>query len=268
VLSGRDLTRDDIESSARVAIVNESFVKRYFGAENPLGRSIDVSIPDSDAPLLFESHFEVVGIIRDIVNDDIREPVTPEAYVPVVFLRPGGVGLVVRTAGEPLSFASAIRREVRAIDSTVALTQPLALDSEVNRAFYEQPRFVLIVLGLFAVTGLLLVAVGIYGVLAYTVSQQTRDIAIRLAVGGDTGDVLRFIVMSGLRLVALGTGIGLLSSLGTNRLLESQLWRTSPHDAMAFVFVVMTIGGVGTAACLIPALRAMRIEPMSALRQE
>jgi predicted permease len=268
VLSGRDLTRADIESPAQVAVVNESFVKRYFGAENPLGRAIDVSIPDSDTPLLSQSHFEVVGVIRDIVNDDIREPVTPEAYVPLAFLRPGSVGLAVRTAGDPLLLAGAIRREIRAIDGTVALTQPLALDSEVNQAFYAQPRFVLIVLGLFAVTGLLLVAVGIYGVLAYIVSQHTRDIAIRLAIGGDRGHILRFIIFMGLRLVVLGTGIGLVASLGTNRLLESQLWRTSPHDTTALVLVLVTIAVIGVAACLIPARRAMQIEPMSALRQE
>ena len=107
---------------------------------------------------------------------------------------------------------------------------PVALDTAVDEEFYSQPGFVLIVLGMFAVTGLLLVAVGIYGVLAYTVSQQTRDIAIRLAVGGERGDILRLVLTRGLRLVVLGAVLGLLSSLGTNRLLESQLWQTSPHD--------------------------------------
>jgi len=110
--------------------------------------------------------------------------------------------------------------------------------------------------------------VGIYGVLAYTVAQQTREIAIRLAVGGERGDILRLVLTRGLRLVVLGAVLGLLSSLGTNRLLESQLWRTSPHDPVALSTVLAVIAGVGLVACLVPALRAMRIEPMAALRQE
>jgi putative ABC transport system permease protein len=268
LLAGRDLTRADVESTARVAVVNQSFVKRYFGSEDPLGRAIDVTIPESDTPLLSDAHFEVVGVIRDIVNDDIRQPVVPEAYVPLPFFRPARVGLTVRTVGDPLLIASAVRREVRAIDGTVAITPPVALERAMSQDFFAQPRFVLIVLGMFAVTGLLLVAVGIYGVLAYTVSEQTREIAIRIAIGGDAADVLRLVMTTGLRLVALGAGIGLVSSLGTNRLLESQLWRTSPHDSTALAVVVAIVAVVGVAACLIPARRAMRIEPMAALRQD
>jgi len=192
----------------------------------------------------------------------------PEAVVPLSFYRPPRVGLTVRTTGDRLSIAGAVRREARAIDENIALTPPVALDSAVYEGFYAQPGFVLIVLGMFAVTGLLLVAVGIYGVLAYTVSQQTRDIAIRLAVGGEQGDILRMVLTRGLRLVGVGVALGLFSSLGTNRLLESQLWHTSPHDAVALSTVVALIVVVGVLACLLPALRAMRIEPMAALRQE
>jgi ABC-type antimicrobial peptide transport system permease subunit len=118
------------------------------------------------------------------------------------------------------------------------------------------------------VTGLLLVAVGIYGVLAYTVAQQTREIAIRLAVGGERRDILRLVMRRGLSLVVVGAVLGVVSSVGTNRLLESQLWRTSPHDPGALAAMVALIAAVGFVACLVPALRAMRIEPMSALRQE
>jgi ABC-type antimicrobial peptide transport system permease subunit len=268
LLAGRDLTLADLESSAPVALVNQTFARRYFGTDNPLGRAITVSTPADDEPAFSATQFVVVGILKDAINDNIREPVMPEAVVPLSFYRPPRVGLTVRTTGDPLSIAGAVRREARAIDENIALTPPVALDAAVYEGFYAQPGFVLIVLGMFAVTGLLLVAVGIYGVLAYTVSQQTRDIAIRLAVGGEQGDILRMVLTRGLRLVGVGVALGLLSSLGTNRLLESQLWHTSPHDAVALSTVVALIVVVGVLACLLPALRAMRIEPMAALRQE
>lgn len=268
LLAGRDLTLADLESSAPVALVNQTFARRYFGTDNPLGRAITVSTPADDEPAFSATEFVVVGILKDAINDNIREPVMPEAVVPLSFYRPPRVGLTVRTTGDRLSIAGAVRREARAIDENIALTPPVALDAAVYEGFYAQPGFVLIVLGMFAVTGLLLVAVGIYGVLAYTVSQQTRDIAIRLAVGGEQGDILRMVFTRGLRLVGVGVALGLFSSLGTNRLLESQLWHTSPHDAVALSTVVALIVVVGVLACLLPALRAMRIEPMAALRQE
>ena len=268
LLAGRDLTLADVESSAPVALVNQTFARRYFGSDNPLGRAIRVTTPGDAGRALTASQFVVVGVLMDVINDDIREPVMPEADVPLSFNVPPRIGLTARTTGEPLSIAGAVRREARAIDENIALSPPVALDTAVYESFYAQPGFVLIVLGMFGVTGLLLVAVGIYGVLAYTVSQQTRDIAIRLAIGGEQRDILRLVVVAGLRLVAIGMAIGLLSSVATNRLLESQLWRTSPHDPAALSSVVALIVVVGVLACLLPALRAMRIEPMAALRQE
>ena len=268
LLAGRDLTLADLESSSPVAIVNESFARRYFGTDSPLGRAIRIITPETEPPILASSEFVVVGVLRDVVNDSVREPAMPEADVPLPFSLSRRIGLTVRTVGDPLSIAGALRHEIRAIDENIALEPPAALDRAVYQEFYAQPGFVLIVLGMFAVTGLLLVAVGIYGVLAYTVSQQTRDIAIRLAIGGEQRDILRMVMTGGLRLIGLGVAIGLVASFGTNRLLESQLWRTSPHDPGALTAVLAVIGGVGVVACLLPALRAMRIEPMSALRQE
>ena len=268
ILSGRDLSRADIDASTPVAVVNHAFVKRYFSGADPLGRLITVALPGTTTPLLGADKFEVVGVVRDVANDDIREPAVPEAYVPLPFYLPSRVGLTVRTAGDPVTVVSALRRAIRAFDGTVAITPPISLDRAVQQDFYAQPRFVLIVLGVFAVMGVLLVAVGIFGVLSYSVSQQTRDIAIRLAVGGGRGHVLSLVLMSGLRLVVIGCAIGALSSVATNRLLASQLWRTSPNDAATLAAVVAIIAVVGVVACLVPARRAMRIEPMAALRQE
>jgi putative ABC transport system permease protein len=268
LLAGRDLTRGDLESHAPVAVVNQAFVRRYFGEHQPLGLAVGVSTPGADEPLLSVSQFVVVGVVQDVINDDIREPVMPEAYVPLSFYLARRTGLTVRTVGDPSAIAGALRREARAVDVNLALSPPVTLTRAIYEQFYAQPGFVLIVLGMFAVTGLLLIAVGIYGVLAYTVSQQTREIAIRLAIGGEQRDVLRLVMSHGLRQVGLGVAIGLMASFGTNRLLESQLWRTSPHDPAALTSVLAVIGVVSVAACLVPALRAMHIEPMAALRQE
>jgi putative ABC transport system permease protein len=138
----------------------------------------------------------------------------------------------------------------------------------MRRSFYARPRFSLLILGIFASAGILLVAFGVYGVLAYTVSEQTREIAIRMALGGERGHVIRMVVRLGLQLVGLGLLIGIGASLLTNRLLVTQLWNTSPHDPPTFAAVTSMIVAIGLLACWIPARRAVRVEPAVALRHE
>jgi putative ABC transport system permease protein len=162
----------------------------------------------------------------------------------------------------------AVRRQIQAIDHEVALVEPASLDDLIQRAFYARPRFSLLVLGIFAGTGLVLVAFGIYGVLAYMVSQQTREIAIRMALGGERAHVLHMALRVGLQLVGLGLILGVAASLQTNRLLVSQLWNTSPHDSMTFVAVASLIVAISVFACWVPARRPNRVEPMVALRHE
>jgi putative ABC transport system permease protein len=142
------------------------------------------------------------------------------------------------------------------------------MDDLITREFYARPRFSLLVLGIFAGTGILLVALGIYGVLAYTVSQQTREIAIRLALGGRRGHVIQMVLRLGLQLVGAGAIIGVAASLATNRLLESQLWNTSPNDPMTFGVAISVVLLIGVLACWLPARRAVHVEPMVALRHE
>ena len=131
MLAGRDLTLADLEASAPVALVNQTFARRYFGRDNPLGRAIAITTPGDDEPALSASQFVVVGVLQDVINDNIREPVAPEADVPLSFYLPSRVGLTARTTGDPLSIAGAVRREARAIDGNIALTPPVALDTAV-----------------------------------------------------------------------------------------------------------------------------------------
>ena len=268
ILKGRGFSALDVEQAHRVAVINETFARRYFGSEDPLGRVVRVSRLATLSRPIEDPTFQVVGIMRAVVNQGPREQPVPEVLLPFSVRLPSGYGLIVRTADDPMRAVIPLRREIQVVDPQVALGNPLTLERLIQMNFYARASFSLLVLGIFAVTGAVLVALGIYGVLAYTVSQQTREIAIRLALGGESGHVIRMIVRFGLRLVAAGLVIGLAISLATNRLLTTQLWNTSPNDPVTFGVVVLLIATIGTLACWVPARRAVRVQPMIALRHE
>jgi putative ABC transport system permease protein len=211
--------------------------------------------------------FQIVGVVRDIANQGPQQPPTPQVYLPSAF-HDRGFGLLLRTTDEPLRLLNTIRREVQAVNRELALVEPVTVEELIQRAFYARPRFSPLVLGIFSCTGLVLVAFGVYGVLAYTVSQQTREIAIRMALGGERGHVVRMVLRLGLRLVGIGLVIGVAASLATNRLLVNQLFNIAPTDPMTFAAVTVAVVLIGALACWIPARRAVRVEPMVALRHE
>ena len=268
LMRGRQLAPLDVERSLRVAVVNETFARQYFGAEEPLGRSIRLPRLSSLPVPIPDPTFEIVGVVRDAANQGPRELPAPQAFVPYTLRGPAGLAFVLRTATEPVPLLGAIRQQVQAVDREVALVDPAALEDLIQRFFYARPRFSLLVLGMFAVTGVVLVAFGIYGVLAYMVSQQTREIAIRMALGGERTHVLRMVLRFGLQLVGIGLVLGVAASLLTNRLLVSQLWNTSPNDPLTFITVSSVIVAIAILACWLPARRAVRVEPMVALRHE
>jgi putative ABC transport system permease protein len=265
---GRSLTSIDVEKSRQVAVVNETFAKRYFGAQNPIGRPVRLTRLATLPVPIADPTFEVVGVVPDTANQGVREPPAPQVYLPFTLRGPAGLGFVIRTSSEPMRFVNAIRHEVQAVNRQVALVQPTTLEDLVKRVFYAQPRFSLIVLGMFASTGLVLVALGVYGVLAYTVSQQSREIAIRMALGGERRHVLQHVFRMGLQLLGLGIVVGLAAGVATNRLLANQLWKTSPHDPLTLVSVIAIVVVIGLCACWVPARRAVRVEPIAALRHE
>jgi putative ABC transport system permease protein len=268
LLNGRRIAAADVERARKVALVNDAFVKRYFGAENPIGRTVRLARLASPPMSIDDPTFEIAGVLRDVANQGIRERALPQVYVPSTLSGAASLAFVVRTTAEPMRVLGAIRQAIRAVDRQVALVQPSTAESLLQRAFYAQPRFSLIVLVMFAGTGLVLVALGIYGVLAYTVSQQAKEIAIRIALGGERRHVAGLVLRMGSRLVGAGVLAGLAASLATNRLLMNQLWNTSPHDPITLVAVVSIVLAVGLCACWVPAFRALRVEPIAALRQE
>ena len=266
VLQGRGSSALEVDQQHHVAVVNETLAKRYFDGA-ALGRSVRLSALAKLPVPVVDPTFVIVGVVRDVSNQGPRELPMAQVFVPFT-LRARGLTLVLRTAGEPARFGGAVKREFQSLDSRVALVDPIPLEALLDRVLFARPRFSLLVLGIFACAGVVLVALGVYGVLAYTVSQQTREIAIRLALGGDRGHIVRMVLRLGMRMVAVGLVIGVAASFATNRLLQSELWGTTPTDRMTFAAAILVTLAVGAIACLVPARRAVRVEPMVALRQE
>ena len=269
LLHGRLMEESEVAGARKVAVVNQTLVTKWFGKEDPIGRQITIkhlsTIPNS---AVANPVFEIVGVISDMKNSGVQEPVRPEIMVPYTVTGFFERGILVRTAGNPVSLLNPVRREIWAVDKNVALTMTRTLDDFLSDFSYAQPRFLLAVLGVFAGVGLVLVAVGVYSVIGYTVSRQTHEIGIRMALGASRGDVIGMVLRMGLWLVAIGLAVGLAASLAANRVLSSELWGVSARDPLTFAAVALVVLTAGVAACWFPARRATRVDPMIALRFE
>jgi predicted permease len=264
---GRTFSAVEVDGARKVAVVNQTLVNRYFGQEDPIGQRIKLSMLETfkESPVP-DPVFEIIGVTSDAKNQGIEEPVSPEVFVP--FTMTGGFerGVLVRTHGDPEALINSVRREIWAVDRGVALTLTGALSTYLTQFSYAGPRFFLLVLGVFAGVGLVLVAIGIYSVIAYTVSRQTHEIGIRMALGASRSSVLRMVTFMGLKLIAIGAAIGMLVSFYATKVLAAQLSSISRFDPLTLGLVISVMAIVGLAACYFPARRAMRLDPMVALR--
>jgi putative ABC transport system permease protein len=270
LIRGRTLTSDEVSDARRVAVVNQMLVNKFFPGEDPIGQRIDFkmlrTLPGIDR--VEDPVFEIVGVISDARNQGIQDPPIPEAFIPYTTTAGFMRGVLVRTATTPEALLETVRREIWAVDRNVASTNAGTLKQFLTQFSYAQPRFGLVVLGIFAGVGLVLVAVGVYSVMAYTVSRQTQEIGIRMALGARRADVLGMVVRTGLSLVAIGVAIGFVASLAASRVIASQLSGISPRDPIALVSAVGVMVLAGIAASYFPARRATRVDPMVALRYE
>jgi putative ABC transport system permease protein len=268
LISGRVFTEQEVAEKRHVAVVNQTLAKKFFGTESPLGRQLVLKdllkAPDPVA----DPTLTIVGIISDAKNQGLQEPISPEALVPYSITGSYERGILVRTRVAPLSLEHVVRREIWAVDRGVALTLTGTLEGYLKSFSYSGPQFALTILGIFAVTGLILVAIGTYSVLAYTVSQQTHEIGIRMALGALEQNVFRMVLRMGGILVCAGLAVGVIASLLLNRLIANQLWGVRPHDPATIASAVVIIAAVSALACLIPAKRATRVDPLVALRYE
>jgi len=266
---GRFLSRTEVDDARKVAVVNQTLVQRYFGTEDPIGRTIELkrlaALPDSPVP---EPVFEIVGVIADAKNQGLQDPILPEALVPYTMTGAYERGILLRSSTPPAVMANVLKREVWAIDRGVALTMVGGLPEWLQQYSYAGPRFVLLIMGAFAALGLVLVALGVFSVVAYTVSRQTHEIGIRMALGAARSDVLRMVLRMGLRLIGGGLAAGVAASLGLSRLLSSQLFGVAPNDPATMGAVIAVVAMAGFSACYFPARRATRVDPLVALRYE
>jgi putative ABC transport system permease protein len=270
LIRGRMLSRDEVSGGRRVAVVNQTLLNKFFGGEDPIGQRIKFNMLQTlPGPGRVEDPtFEIVGVISDAKNQGIQDPPMPEAFIPYTTTGAFERGILVRTATRPESLLDTVRREIWAVDRNVAVTMTGTLKGYLTQFTFAGPRFALVVLGIFAGVGLVLVAIGVYSVMAYTVSRQTQEIGIRMALGARRGDVLGMVVRMGLTLVVIGVAIGFLASLAATRVIASQLSGISPRDPLALTAAVGVMALAGLAASYFPARRATRVDPMVALRYE
>jgi len=266
---GRVLSESEIASRSHVAVVNETLAKRFFPGEDPIGKRFKLNFLDEIPNAPHDAYFEVVGVVRDFGNWDVRKSPLPEALLPYTILASAQKRiLLARTAVPPTSLLPAVRREVWAVDSNMAITSTGTLQELLSLFSYTQPRFDVITSGAFAGIGLLLVVIGIFSLMAYVVSLHTHEIGIRMALGATKGSILKIFLAKGLRLVAVGVAIGFLTSLALTRFLASQLWGISATDTLTLTSVMVIMVLFGAVACLVPARRAADVDPNVALRYE
>jgi putative ABC transport system permease protein len=267
-LRGRDLTESDVQAARPVAVINETFAKSHFKDEDPIGQKIKFNMFDDMPESPKNQYFEVIGVVADAKNRGLQQGIESEAFLPYSVSGAMERGILVRTAVEPLSMLKLVRREIWSVDRNVALTFTGTVEGYLQQFTYAGPKFGLILMGIFATVGLVLVAIGVFSVMAYSVSLQTHEIGIRMALGAPISNVLKMVLRKGLRLVSLGILLGMLASFGLTRLVASQFWGVSPRDPITFIGVMVVLAAVGTAACLVPARRATRVDPLIALRYE
>lgn len=266
---GRLLSEADVDGARKVAVVNQTLVRKYLPGLDPIGRHVRLDTLQSlrnDA--VKDATFEIVGVVSDNRNDGLDQPPMPEVFVAHTVTGEFERLILVKTAQNPLTLVNTVRREIWALDRNIALTLTDSLDNFMMRFLYAEPRFSTVLLGVFAGVGLVLVAIGVYSVIAYTVTRQMHEIGIRIALGAGRSDVFRLVLSMGLKLLAFGVSVGLLLTFAVTRVLAHQLTHVSPYDPLTLGIVVAVIALVGLAACFFPARHATRVDPLIALRYE
>lgn len=260
LLQGRSFDERDTAEGNKVIIINESFARKAFPNEDPLGKRIRSW---RDENLLRE----IVGVVQDVRyfgrDDELRGLV----YVPHTQNTWRSMSLVVRTTANPTAMISSIRDQVWAVDKDLAIANPRTMNEILARSVGPQ-RFSMILLAVFAAVAMMLATLGVYSVLSYTVAQRSHELGVRMALGAQSSDVVKLVLVHGMKLTCIGTAIGLLSAFSLTRLMKSLLYEVSTTDPATFVAVTVLLLGTGFAACMIPARRAAKVDPMVALRYE
>jgi predicted permease len=271
LVRGRLFSESDVSAARDVMVVNEAFSRQYFPNEDPIGRKVKLQVFDRtflDAP--HDTYFEVVGIVQDYKTRDYDHPSWrnyPQVFVPYSVQGFSFRTFMARTGVDPQSLLPEMTRQVRALEPGVGINKSGTLEGALHE-YYRGPQFELLTLMAFASAGLLLVLIGIFSVMAYTVSLQTHEIGIRMALGAQQTTILGRVLWKGIRLVAAGTLVGVLASCALTRFLASEISGVSTTDPWTFAAVVAVVVLVGLGACLLPARRAAQVDPLVVLRYE
>jgi len=260
---GRELTAQDLADVVPVALISETFARRYWPGEAPLGKRI--KFPGSAArPQPWRT---IVGVVSDVKQYGVDRESTMQLYLPQAQFPVSFLSLTVRTTGDPVEMVNAVRNEIRGVDPDQAVFEVSTMEGLLAEAIAKR-RFVMLLIAIFAALALILAAIGIYGAMAYSVAQRTQEIGVRMALGAQARDVLRLVVGQGLRLVLIGVGIGLIAAFGLTRLMATLLFGVEASDPLTFASIATLLVVVALLACWLPARRATKIDPLLALRCE
>ena len=258
--AGRTFTPADNPQATQVVILSETAARRYFGAENPLGRSI---VANTATPI----RAEVVGVVGDVRRSGLAAEIPLQVYRPFAQHTPAYATLMVRTLLPPASLAKSVQAALWRIDPDIPVSDIASLDTFVGRSV-TQPRLYLTLFSLFATLALFLAGLGLHGLVSYSVAQRTREFGIRTALGAGPRDVLALVLREGAALVALGLALGLAGAFAATGLLQSMIFDTSQHDPAVFLAAPLLLGLIALLACWLPARRAAKVYPVTALRAE
>lgn len=262
---GRYFTEQDQRGGEGVAIVNETLANRYFSSEDPIGKYItNIGANQNDGD---PERWQIVGVIGDVHHSSLTKAATPEIYLPFQQNSWGWGNFFVRTSNDPAASTKSFTEAIRSGDKTVPVTNVQPLTQAISETV-AQTRFYTLLFALFGASGLLLTLTGIYGVISYTVAQQTQEIGIRMALGAQARDVLKLVIGQGMVLTLVGIGLGLLGALGVTRLMQTLLFKVSATDPITFAGVAALLITVALVACYVPARRAAKVDPLVALRCE
>jgi putative ABC transport system permease protein len=275
LIAGRTFTDVEDLQSQTVVIVNQRLAQRFWPGQDVLGKRLKWG---ADVPQNQNSWLTIVGVVADVADDGLGSEPYLHAYEPfsqfpdfVLDNVSGAFGrhvkLAVRTTDDPRALVASVRAEITGIDRQLALQSVETMEDRLGASVAPR-RFSVVTLGAFAVGALLLAAIGLYGLLAFSVAERRREIALRVALGAERPAILRMVVGHGLKLVALGLTVGALASLGVTRVLTSLLYQTDTHDVVTFAVVPVVLVLISLVACALPAMRALQVEPITALRSE
>jgi len=260
LLEGRFFDARDVDGAPPSVIINHTMARTYYGNESPLGRRVRPGFQDP--------WYTIVGVVEDVKNAGLDKPAGTELFISArQFGARRQIYLALRTAGDPHSLIGAVRAAVRDIDPSLPIAQVRTMD-EVLAGARSRPRFLTTLLGLFSATALLLAAVGLYGVISYSVTRRMTEFGIRMAMGAKASDVLGLVLSQGLKLAAVGVLAGALGALALTRLIRGLLFGVSSFDPLTFCAMALLLGAVTIAACVLPARRATKVDPLIALRYE